>query len=246
MQETARALEMLESVSSPSDKIPVLMSAAEAQARAGDTAAALATASSIENVRYRAIVLGRIALAQSKSGQIEDADTTLDIAMAAIDRIDRPYARSFAISRIALAMTQVHAGDGIDSDSAKGFSIAAKRAVEAANLIDDRRLKAHTLWLISARQRALNDPNWKATTALAETATAEVTGALSQVWMFAGLAEGHALAGESEAGWRAFEHGVEIARTIDNAWSRARTLAKLASTLIRLVDPGLGHLLEKP
>lgn len=64
--------------------------------------------------------------------------------------------------------------------------------------------------------------------------------------MFAGLAEGHALAGESEAGWRAFEHGVEIARTIDNAWSRARTLAKLASTLICLVDPGLGHLLEKP
>ena len=246
MQETARALEMLESVSSPSDKIPVLMSAAEAQARAGDAAAALATASSIENVRYRAIVLGRIALAQSKSGQIEDADTTLDIAMAAIDRIDRPYTRSFAISRIALAMIQVHAGDGIDSDSAKGFLIAAKRAVEAANLINDRRLKARTLWLISERQRALNDPNWEATTALAETATAEVTGALSQVWMFAGLAEGHALAGESEAGWRAFEHGVEIARTIDNAWSRARTLAKLASTLICLVDPGLGHLLEKP
>lgn len=246
MQETARALEMLESVSSPSDKIPVLMSAAEAQARAGDAAAALATASNIENVRYRAIVLGRIALAQSKSGQIEDADTTLEIAMAAIDRIDRPYARSFAISRIALAMTQVHAGDGIDSVSAKGFSIAAKRAVEAANLIDDRRLKAHTLWLISARQRALNDANWEATTALADTATKEVTGALSQVWMFAGLAEGHALAGESEAGWRAFEHGVEIARTIDNAWSRARTLAKLASTLIRLVDPGQGHRLESP
>lgn len=246
MQETARALEMLESVSSPSDKIPVLMSAAEAQARAGDAAAALATASSIENVRYRAIVLGRIALAQSKSGQIEDADTTLDIAMAAIDRIDRPYARSFAISRVALAMTQVHAGDGIDSASAKGFSIAAKRAVDAASLIDDRRLKAHTLWLISARQRALKDPNWEATTALAEAATKEVTGALSQVWMFAGLAEGHALAGESEAGWRAFEHGVEIARTIENTWSRARTLAKLAGTLIRLVDPGQGHRLETP
>jgi len=77
MHETKRALEMLQAVSSPSDKIPVLMSAAEAQARAGDAAAALATASGIDNVRYRAVVLGRIAVAQAKAGRIDDANRTL-------------------------------------------------------------------------------------------------------------------------------------------------------------------------
>ena len=63
MAETERALDMLNAVSSPSDKIPVLMSAAEAQARAGDAAAALATAERHRQRSYtRALLLGRIAL----------------------------------------------------------------------------------------------------------------------------------------------------------------------------------------
>ena len=72
----------------------------------------LATAESIGNVRYRALLLGRIALAQAAAGNLEDADTTLEIAQAAIDRIDRPYARAYAISRIALAMTRLHDWSG--------------------------------------------------------------------------------------------------------------------------------------
>ena len=239
MAETERALDMLNAVSSPSDKIPVLMSAAEAQARAGDAAAALATAESIGNVRYRALLLGRIALAQAAAGNLEDADTTLEIAQAAIDRIDRPYARAYAISRIALAMTRLHDWSG--ETDATGRKAAAQKAVIAASGIDDRRLKAQTLWLIAAQQRVHDDHDWQATEELAATATDEVVGALSRVWMFAELAESHAGAGEAEAGWRAFERGVAIAADIDNAWSRARTMAKLAATLIRLVDPGRGR-----
>jgi len=143
-------------------------------------------------------------------------------------------------------MTHVNSGDKLDKQAAAGFATAAKRAIEAANLIDDRRLKAHTLWLIAARQRAQESSDWPATEALAEAATKEVTGSLSQVWMFAEMAESHAQAGESDAGWRAFKHGVDIARTIDNAWSRARTLAKLAATLISLVDPGQGRGFQTP
>ena len=247
MEETARALEMLDAVSSPSDKIPVLMSAAEAQARAGDAVAALATASSIENVRYKAILLGRIALAQAHAGRTDDADTTLELAFAAIDRIDRPYARSFAISRIALALTQIH-GDKADSgeNGMAAFRTAAKRAVEAAELIEDRRLKAHTLWLISARQQAIGDDSWSSTGSLAEAATDDIPGDLSRVWMFADIAEGHAINGENDAAWHAFGHGISIARNIDNAWSRSRTLAKLAATLISLVDPGRGRAPSAP
>ncbi|MBO6946500.1 MAG: peptidoglycan-binding protein [Rhodospirillales bacterium] len=242
MAETARALEMLDSVSSPSDRIPVLMSAAEAQARAGDAASALATAEGIENVRYRALLLGRIALAQARAGRKDDADTTLELAFAAIDHIDRPYARSFAVSRIALALTQVH-GDSAGKSEAdlKAFKTAAKRAVEAADMIEDRRLHAHTLWLIAARQRISGDESWKDTEDRAQAATTEVTGDLSRVWMFADIAEGHAITGEGEAAWRSFERGIGIARNIDNAWSRSRTLAKLAATLISLVDPGRGR-----
>ncbi|MBO6519689.1 MAG: peptidoglycan-binding protein [Rhodospirillales bacterium] len=247
MEETARALEMLESVTSPSDRIPVLMSAAEAQARAGDAAAALATASGIENVRYRAVLLGRIALAQAQAGRISDADTTLELAFAAIEHIDRPYARSFAVSRIALALTQVHGGTAAqDAASMNSFKTAAKRAIDAAGMIEDRRLNAHTLWLIAARQRVVGDDGWEQTEELAQKATDEVTGDLSRVWMFADIAEGHAISDENEAGWRAFERGIAIARNIDNAWSRSRTLAKLAATLISLVDPGRGRSADIP
>jgi len=247
MAETVRALEMLDAVSSPSDRIPVLMSAAEAQARAGDAVAALATASNIENVRYRAILLGRIALAQARSGHPDDADTTLELAFAAIDRIDRPYARSFAISRIALALTRIHGNDReAGKDTKAAFTAAAKRAVEAAEMIEDRRLKAHTLWLIAARQQALEDDTWSATEARAQAATDDVTGDLSRVWMFADIAEGHAIDGENDAAWQAFGRGIAIARNIENAWSRSRTLAKLAATLIRLVDPGRGRAPAEP
>lgn len=241
MAETTRALDMLDSVSSPADRTPVLMTAAEAQARAGDAAAALATASSIESVRYRAIVLGRIALVQAAKGRTDDADTTLQTALAAVDRIERPYAQSFAISRIAIAMTQIHdisnAAD-IDTD---GRLQAVRKAIDIAERINDRKLKAHTLWLITAQQRAIGDEEWVKTEARAEDATDEVIGALSRVWMYTELSEGHAIAGNSDAAWRAFDHGISIAKDIENAWSRSRTMAKLAATLIRLVDPGQGQ-----
>ncbi|MEX0695516.1 MAG: peptidoglycan-binding domain-containing protein [Rhodospirillales bacterium] len=246
MEETARALDMLQAVSSPSDKIPVLMSAAEAQARAGDAASALATASGIENVRYRAILLGRIALAQAKAGRVEDADTTLDLAFAAIERIDRPYARSFAISRVVLAMTRIHGENTAHTDAGQGFRNAAKRAVSSATLINDTRLRAHTLWLIAARQKTFGDADWEKTEVLAQAATKEIIGDLSRVWMFSELAEGHAIAGENDAAWLAFQRGIDIARGIENTWSRSRTLAKLAATLIQLVDPGQGRELDTP
>lgn len=247
MEETARALDMLGAVSTPSDRIPVLMSAAEAQARAGDAVAALATASSIDNVRYRAVLLGRIALAQARAGHTDDADTTLELAFAAIDRIDRPYARSFAVSRIALALTQIHGRNAaVDDEGLASFKAAAKRSRDTADMIEDRRLKAHTLWLIAARQRAYGDDSWQETETRADAATQEVTGDLSRVWMFADIAEGHAINGENEAAWWAFGRGMTIARGIENAWSRSRTLAKLAATLISLVDPGRGREPEGP
>ncbi len=241
IEEIKRALDMLNAVSQPSDRIPVLMSAAEAHARAGDAAAALATAETIENVRYRAVALGRIAVAHADAGRNADADATIEIALAAIDRIDRPYARSFAISRIALAMVRIAAATGPHAISDEARARSYKRAIDAVMRIEDQRLKAHTLWLIASSQRVREDSGWRSTEELAELATDEIIGALSRVWMFAELAEGHALDGENDAAWRSFSRGLSLAADIDNSWSRARTMAKLAATLIRLVDPGRGR-----
>ncbi len=241
IEETKRALAMLDAVSSPSDRIPVLMSAAEAHARAGDAAAALATAETIENVRYRAVALGRIAVTHAEAGRYEDADATIEVALAAIDRIDRPYARAFAISRIALAMARIVSAPPPNPISPEARKRSFAKAIEAVGRIEDQRLKAHTLWLIAARQRAVGDDGYTATEALAEKATNGIIGQLSRVWMYAEIAEGHAMEGENDAAWRSFGHGLAIAREIDNSWSRARTLAKLAATLIQLVDPGRGR-----
>jgi len=239
MQETARALVILEDVGSASDKVPILMSAAEAQARAGDTAAALATAESITAIRYRAVVLGRIAVLQAAGGDAEAAATTLEVALAAVDRIKRPYARSYAISRIVLAMTRILGGTATPPPNAT-FSAA----VAAAGRIEDTRLRAQTLWRIQARQIQAGDSAASTTATLAEEATAAITGELSRVWMFAELAVGHALEGSAGAGWNAFGQALTRAEGIGNAWARTRALAKLASTLIRLVDPGRGRSAE--
>ena len=58
--------------------------------------------------------------------------------------------------------------------------------------------------------------------------------------MFSEIAAGHATEGEDTDAWAAFDQGVLVARTIDNAWGRARAFGKLAATLIELINPGKG------
>jgi len=231
MEQPDQALDVLNDVVAQSERTPVLMSTATAQARAGDAAAALVTADTIEAVRYRAVALGRIASTQAELGDQEAAASTLQLALAAIEQIDMPYARSYAISRIALAMTQLHGG------SEEGFTDFA-RAVTIAGRIDDNRLRAHTLWTIAgAQSRAGFGATAAETEALADASTAEIKSELSRVWMFCDVAVEHAVATKPEAGWKAFKKGLRAARDIDNAWGRARALAKLAITIIELVDP---------
>ncbi len=236
MEQPDQALNVLSDVTEESERMPVLVSTATAQARAGDAAAALATASTIEAVRYRAVVLGRIALAQAEMNEREAAESTLQMAMAAVEQIELPYARSYAISRIALAMAEVGAAPAGGADAAASF----ERPVEVAGRIDDNRLRAHTLWTIAAEQRRAGDrAGGLATEALAEAATEEIRSKLSRVWMFSEIAAEHAVASEPNTGWQAFGRGLAVAEAIDNAWGRARAMAKLGTTVIELVDPSL-------
>jgi tetratricopeptide (TPR) repeat protein len=234
-EQLAQALNILSDVSDNSNRTPVLIAAATKQALAGDAAAALATAKTIEAVRFRAVVLGQIALAQAGNGDLDAADVTLKMALAAIEKIKLPYARSCAVSRVSLAMTGIGKLPGAGARSAGLFL----NAVKAARKIDDNRLRAHSLWTIAAEQiRAGDDAGAKRTKAYANQATGDIKSTLSRVWMFSDIATGHAAEGEEIAAWAAFDHGLTVARSIDNSWGRARAFGRLAATLIELVDPG--------
>ncbi|HEY4635460.1 MAG TPA: peptidoglycan-binding domain-containing protein [Rhodospirillales bacterium] len=237
MEQLPQAMTVLSDVTDDSNRTPVLITTATQQARAGDVAAALATADTIEGVRYRAVVLGRIAVAQAEKGDVEAADGTLKVALAAIDKIKFPFARSYAISRVALSM----AGIGKLPKAKEKSSALFNEAVDMADRIDDNRLRAHTLWTIAAEQvRAGDEAGAKASRERADQATTEIKSTLTQVWMFSEIATEHAVAGEKDAGWTAFNQGLQVALRIDNAWGRARAFGKLAATLVELVDPGKG------
>lgn len=229
MERPDRALALLELVHGEADRTPVLISAANAQVRAGDAAAALATADSIEEVRYRALVLARVAVAQAEKGDAQAAEATLLLAQAASEKIKLPFARSYALSRLAVALADVGRHLGRDSFA---------RAVVTAEAVEDDRLRAETLWTVAAQQQRSGDiAGALKTEARAEAATRDVKSGLSRVWMFGDLALAHAASLDMDAAWAAFYSGLLIAEATDNAWSRARALAKMAMTLIALVEP---------
>ena len=234
-EQLAQALNILSDVSDNSNPTPVLIAAATKQALAGDAAAALAAANTIEAVRFRTVVLGQIALTKAENGDKDAADVTLKLALAAIEKIKFSYARSYAVSRVSLAM----AGIGKLPDAGARADGLFLNAVAAARKIDDNRLRAHTLWTIAAEQiRAGDDPGAQKTKTYANQATGDIKSTLSRVWMFSEIATGHAAEGEEIAAWAAFDHGLTVARSIDNSWGRARAFGRLAATLIKLVDPG--------
>jgi hypothetical protein len=76
--------------------------------------------------------------------------------------------------------------------------------------------------------------------ALADTATNAIKSRLSQVWLFADLADQHVRRGDVKQSWKMFDRGLKIGQTINNAWGRARALAKLAQTLLELETPSKG------
>ena len=223
-EQLAQALNILSDVSDDSNRTPVLIAAATKQAQAGDAAAALAATNTIEAVRFRSVVLGQIALTKAENGDKDAADVTLKLALAAIEKIKFSYARSYAVSRVSLAMV----GIGKLPDAGARADGLFFNAVAAARKIDDNRLRAHTLWTIAAEQiRAGDDPGPQKTKTYANQATGDIKSTLSRVWMFSEI-----------AAWAAFDHGLTVARSIDNSWGRARAFGRLAATLIKLVDPG--------
>jgi peptidoglycan hydrolase-like protein with peptidoglycan-binding domain len=242
-EQLTRAMIILDDVTEGTNRTPVLITTATKQAQAGDAAAALATAGTIEEVRFRAVVLGRIALTQAENGDLPASRITIKMALAAIEKIKLPYARSYAVSRVALAI----AGIGKLPAARVRAPAIFKQAIDSADEIDDNQLRAHTLWTIAAEQiRADDERGARRTKALANQATGLIKSTLSRVWMFSDIAASHASEGEDVAAWAAFDHGLSVARKIDNSWGRARAFGRLAATLIELVNPGKAAVGKSP
>lgn len=226
MAKPAEALDLLDELGEDSERTPVLVSAANAHARAGDAAEALATAETIEAERYRAVVLSRIAQAQAKGGDAGAARKSLGKAVAAAKGIKLPFARAYADSRIVLALIDIGKVSG-------DFGVA----VETAQGISDKQLRAHGLWSIAAAQRRGGDEAGAARTErLASEATDDIKSRVSRVWMFGDIALGHAARGETNSAWTAFGRALKVARDTQNAWGRARVLGRLAAVLVDLTE----------
>lgn len=234
--EDARSL--LAEISTKSDTGPVTVAIAKALADGKNYEQALQAAAKIEP-RYRATVLSYIA--QTQAG-LPSLDETLALAASTIKEIERPYARSFARSR--LAQTLIHIGSTSNpskKQTADQKAVFFQRAAEQATQIKDNRLRAYTLWSVAYQQERSGDKSTgEVTRQLARESTEQIKSRFSRVWMYADLAVHNARRGDNTRAWEAFNIGLETAKMIDNPWGRSRALAKLAQTLIELVAPGRG------
>lgn len=231
-------LEILDGLGPAGGEMPVLMAAVRALAAAGELPPARAAAERISEPRFRAIALGRLALAHRAAGDGDAAVRSAGEAEQSAARIEKPFARDFAMSRLAL----VRAGLAAASDEPGRRDDGFGRAAALADGVADARLRAETLWRIAdERRRAGDERGAEAVGALAQRATEEIVGDVSRVWMFADLAVAAADT-HPETAQTFFARALSIAEGIDNAWARARSLAKLSTTLLTLVAPGRGRL----
>ncbi len=223
------ALQILRKLKNGSGDTPVLMAAATGQALLGASDAALITVDAIEAVRYRALVLSRIAAHQGGLGDIDRARKTLDKAMDEAAKIRFPFAKSYAFSRIALALNDVGINAGDDDE-------LMRKTLMTAKLIADDRLRAQILWMITDARTAAGSRHMGAALRAANDNTDEIRSPLSRVWMLCDIAEKRAKAGDSEGAWKMYDIAFSEARTITSAWGRSRAITKVALTLSSLAD----------
>ena len=224
------AMTVLKRVTNAGDDFPVLIAAATGLAQAGDAGEAMITADSIEAVRYRALVLARIASYQAGAGDLESARVALDKALLAAQKIKFPFAKAYAYSRIALALNDV----GISASNDAEF---LSRALDATILIKDDRLRAHILWTIAdERRRAQDTAGTSLALEQAQLATDDIKSPFSRVWMLCDIAVDRAQRQEIDAAWALFGDAMIEAKSITHPWGRARALSKVAGTMTILTD----------
>jgi peptidoglycan hydrolase-like protein with peptidoglycan-binding domain len=215
--DSASALETLKKYSKTADPTPLLVSAANAHLRDGDSESALNAAFGITADRYLAVVLARVAVSLHSQNKRAEAKETLEQAIKTADDIPLPFAKAYARSRIALGWVRVG---------------SAERGISAAESVSDNRIRAQTLWSIVMELKA--GPLRDQTTEKAWEASNAIKSAFSRSWILAEVASSHATRKEPVTARETFMVALSIADTVTNPWARARVLGKLADTLVDL------------
>ncbi len=226
------AVSILGAIESSAERVPVIMSAARARAAAGDPDAALEMASSIEAVRYRALVLASIATGQARIGELDAALDTLEKATSETNTIELPFAKDYALSRIALAYA------GIASDMEQPDADLFLQATTLASSIEDEKTHAYAVWNIAFLKRKAGYGVPENSKAFAVMVTDQIRSPSGQAWLLAELAESRATVGDGDWAWYLFDRALTISEAIKNSWGRARSVSRLAQSLIRLVETG--------
>ncbi|MBM3566559.1 MAG: hypothetical protein FJX42_10670, partial [Alphaproteobacteria bacterium] len=124
---TGEALRLLNEVPDKADHIPVLTAAVIREARAGNAPTAHALAATIAETHHRAGVLGPVAVAQYRAGNARAAEASLVAALDASDQISYPFAKSYALSKIALSLIEF--ADVQKSAAGRGAELARAASV---------------------------------------------------------------------------------------------------------------------
>lgn len=232
--EPERALELIKGAKNGAGDVPVLMAAATGHALSGKTDVALSTADAIEAVRYRALVLSKIAAYQAGAGMTSDAEDTLEKATQAAKTIRFPFAKAYAFSRIALSYNDVGISAGDDKN-------LLNKSLEMADLVSDSRLRAHIIWAISDERKSAQSKYFDVAHEKAIDATGDIKSSLSRVWMLCDVAETRAGKGDLEGAWSLYNEAKTEALQISHPWGRSRALAKVALTLTDLASKTTGE-----
>ena len=225
--EVATALAAMDRPSDALATLPELATAARpaeiavAIARRGDYATAAAHAATVDEARYRVLVLADIASLQTRAGHAAAAHATMAEAVVTAGEItaERDFGLSYAGNRIARAWIDV--GDAI-------------AALDAAAQIENPGLRAHALALIAVAQARIGAPAAAQTERLAQDALAAIPNALDRAWTLSDIALDHHRNGADGAALAAFRRALDTAKAIEVAWARAQALGKIAATLIQL------------
>ncbi|MEQ8665732.1 MAG: hypothetical protein RIC16_08395 [Rhodospirillales bacterium] len=212
------AIAMLDEIATESDRNTILIAAAAQLAAAQRPAQALELAGSVAGPRYRALAFIDVA-ERIAEFDVNAAQEILATASSVIDTIELPFARDFALSRLAIA--QVAGG---------GPVLGRKTAAS----IGDATLRAETFWRLYLEQGLPVEAD-------AEAASGDVQGGFNLAWLFSELADRMNARTDNETGpvkaRNLFERALALAEAIKTPWARARLLARLAVTLERLPEP---------
>jgi len=221
------ALKVLDEMPDDETRIPVLMSATRAFLKMKRFQAARNTLMRISADRYRSVILSDLSLALWKEGEKKRAEKALAEAASLAKGIKLPFAKNFALSKVAHVMTQM-ASDTGDSD-------IANEAYTLLTSISDGRLRARGLWDLAHASKLFGFSMTKGNLDKeAANAMHNIKSKFSRAWILGDLAAEHQETGEKKQAQKAFKMGLETAQNLKNPWARSRALAKFGAVFNRL------------